>query len=186
MLNNDENDTLVLRTAQAGNWHEWVLFGSISLLFGILFLVNRDTPNDQMIGWILVVGGGLGIWSGFQRQKEGWIIVFWYKYGEITWMIFSDDAVLDESYSNPHLWTSFRISSYPKGGYISETFIMSRFEIIIKTADEPDWTPLFPGLPERVVFYQKDVQRFVDWMTERVPDLEVESEPGRKVMKDDQ
>ncbi|HKI45250.1 MAG TPA: hypothetical protein VKA08_07980, partial [Balneolales bacterium] len=108
--------------------------------------------------------------------------VLWYKYGELTWMILSDNAVLDESYSNPHLWTGFRITSYPQGGFIAETFITNRFEIKIKTIDEFEWTPLFPGLSETVVFYQKDIQRFVDWITERVPDLEVESEPARKTM----
>lgn len=182
MLYDEEGDTLVLKTAQAGNWHEWVLFGGIGLLFGILFLNNPDAPNDQMIGWILVVCGGLGIWRGFQRQKEGWIIVLWYKYGELTWMIVSEDAVLDESYSNPHLWTGFRISSYPKGSFITETFMMNRFEVHIKTVDASEWSPLFPGLPETVVFYQRDVQRFVEWLTERVPDLEVEPESTRKTM----
>lgn len=182
MLHEDENDTLVLRTAQAGNWHEWVMFGGIGLLFGILFLLHRDTPNNQMIGWILVVSGGLGIWNGFQRQKEGWIVVIWYKYGELTWMIVSEDAVLDESYSNPHLWNGFRISSYPEGGLVTEMFLSKRFEIAIKTIDDFEWSPLFPGLSEPVVFYQKEVQRLVDWIRERVPDLEVESEAARKTM----
>jgi hypothetical protein len=59
---------------------------------------------------------------------------------------------------------------------------MNRFEINIKTIDEFEWEPLFQGLSETVVFYQKDIQRFVDWITERVPDLEVESEPARKTM----
>lgn len=182
MLHEEENDTLVLKTAQAGSWHEWVLFGGIGFLFGVLFLLKQDTLNDQMVGWILVVGGGLGIWNGFQHQKDGWLVVLWYKYGELTWMILSDNDVLDESYSNPHLWTGFRITSYPKGGFIAETFVTNRFEINIKTIDEFEWEPLFPGLSESVVFYQKDIQRFVDWIRERVPDLEVESEPARKTM----
>ncbi len=182
MYKSEDSNPLVLKTAQAGNWHEWVLIGGISLLFGIIFLLNRDKASEQMIGWILIVGGGLGIWSGFQRQKDGWIVVLWYKYGELTWMIFSKDAVLDESYSNPHLWTGIRITNVSKGLLATESFMESRFEVFIKTIDEPEWASLFPDLPEAVVFYQQEIRRFLDWIAEYAPDLEVQSGPTRKTM----
>ena len=60
------------------NWYSWLIIGIISILFGLIAILNPFAASitvEQLISWIFIVVGAIQIYSAWKTQRFSWVML---------------------------------------------------------------------------------------------------------------
>lgn len=60
------------------NWYSWLIIGIISILFGLIVILNPFAASiavEQLISWIFIVVGAIQIYSAWKTQRFSWVML---------------------------------------------------------------------------------------------------------------